>query len=260
MVKISSLVIAKNEEKNIARCIKSQLRCVDEIYIFVDDSTSDLTEEIIKEFPQVKYERIAWRGYAETKNFGLKKLTNNWVFWIDADEEITSELSEEIIRFKNTEPEYLSYSVARRAFFLDKWIKHCGWYPGRVVRLFDRQKIQFNTNKVHEGLAVEGPPGFLKNDLNHYTDPTINHYFKKLNNYTSLAAKELYEQNKKSSLIDMLVRPLFIFVKMYILKRGFLDGTHGFILSFLSAHYVFTKYTKLWELSVKDSQQLNSEK
>lgn len=258
MSKISSLVIAKNEEKNIARCIESQLLCIDEIYIFLDDATSDLTEEIIKKYPQVKYEKIAWRGYGETKNTGLKKLTNNWVFWIDADEEITPELSDEIIKFKNIDPHYSSYSVARRAFFLDKWIKHCGWYPGRVVRLFDRQKIEFNQNKVHEGLSVEGPTGVLKNDLNHYTDPTITHYFNKLNNYTSLAASELYEQNKKSSLVDMLFRPLFIFIKMYFLKRGFLDGTHGFLLSFLSAHYVFTKYSKLWELSVKSDQQLKS--
>jgi len=260
MFKISSLVIAKNEENNIARCINSQLNCIDEIYIFLDNATTDSTEEIIKQFPRVKYEKISWQGYAETKNTGLKKLSNNQVLWIDADEEITPELSEEIIILKKTEPVYTAYSVARRAFFLGKWIKYCGWYPGRVIRLFDRNKIQFNQNKVHEGLVVDTPVGLLKNDLNHYTDPTIDHYFKKLNNYTSLAANELFERNKKASLIDMLFRPIFIFIKMYVLKRGLLDGIHGFILSLLSAHYVFIKYLKLWELRVKDNKSLTSEK
>ncbi len=255
MIKISSLVIAKNEEDNIARCIRSQLNCIDEIFVFLDDSSKDKTEEIIKGFPNVRYEKIKWAGYAETKNNALEKLTNNWVFWIDADEEIMPELSEEINQFKKGVAESSGYSVARRAYFLGKWIKHCGWYPGRVVRLFDRNVARFNDNKVHEGLMVDGKKGELKNDLNHYTDPTVNHYFSKLNNYTTLAARELFEKGKKAGLRDLLLRPLFMFVKMYILKRGFLDGVHGFILSLLSSHYVFIKYAKLWELRLTNKKR-----
>ncbi|MDP2302163.1 MAG: glycosyltransferase family 2 protein [Ignavibacteria bacterium] len=251
MIKISSLIIAKNEEANIKRCIESQLNCIDEIFILLDDSTSDSSEEIIKTYPQVRYEKIKWLGYSETKSYGLTKLSHNWVLWLDADEELTPELQKDILDFKNSTPEFSAYSMPRRAFFLGKWIKHCGWYPGRVVRLFDKEKSVFSTNDVHERLNVNGAVGELKTDINHYTDPSIEHYYDKFNRYTSLAAKDAFKKKSKVSLADLLLRPIFIFVKMYIIRKGFLDGRHGFILSVFSANYVFTKYAKIWEASNK---------
>jgi glycosyltransferase involved in cell wall biosynthesis len=245
---LSSIIIAKNEEINIRRCIESQLQCVDDIVVIVDSNSTDKTLEIIKEYDQVKFEISDWKGYAGTKQYALTLVKNDWVLWIDSDEEITQELSDELNRFKNSEPKVKAYSLARRAFFLGKWIKHSGWYPGRVVRLFNKNFAQFSNKEVHEFLEVDGDTGKLEKDINHYTDPNIFHYFEKFNKYTTLAANEFSASNKKGTLSDLLLRPTFLFIKMYLLRRGFLDGIHGFILAVFSSTYVFVKYLKLWEI------------
>jgi len=243
---ITSIVIAKDEESNIKRCIESQLGCIDEIIVLVDDSTTDKTYEIAKSFPHVKAEMVKWQGYSETKKYAVSLANNNWIFWIDADEAITEGLIQEIIRFKNTKPEYSTYSVSRKAYFLGRWIKHSGWYPGRVNRLFDRTKVKFSDNDVHEHLIINGAIGKFKNDLDHFTDPTIEHYFEKFNNYTTLAAEEMVRKGKSANIIDIILRPPLLFIKMYFLKLGFLDGIEGFILAIFSSSYVFTKYCKFW--------------
>jgi (heptosyl)LPS beta-1,4-glucosyltransferase len=133
--------------------------------------------------------------------------------------------------------------------FLGKWIRHCGWYPGRVVRLFRKSSARFGGGSVHERLeagtgAIEVRS--LDADLLHYTDETLFHYFVKFNRYTSLAAADL-SAGRRASLRDMTVRPAFQFFKMYLLRLGFLDGIHGLVLCLLSASYVWVKYAKLWE-------------
>src|SRR3989339_2026160 len=125
-IKISSLIIAKDEEQNIRRCIESQLACVDEIIVLIDDATTDKTAEIVRTFPQVKCEKVVWQGFSKTKQLGLSLASNNWGFWIDADEAITKPLNDELIQFKKEFPEFSAYSFPRRAFFLGKWIKHSG--------------------------------------------------------------------------------------------------------------------------------------
>lgn len=253
-IKISSLIIAKNEEKNIARCIKSQLFCIDEIIVLVDKSTTDKTREIASAFEKVRCIEVEWKGYAATKQEGLSYTSNQWVFWVDADEEFTPELVDELIEFKDRNHSHDVFEVARRAYFLGRWIKHSGWYPGYVERLFDKTKVKFSTNDVHEYLVYEGESGNLDGDLNHYTDPSIEHYYTKFNHYTSLAARDLRQKGKGLGLSDLLLRPLFIFIKMYIIKRGFLDGRQGLILAVFSANYVFTKYAKYWELRMNNPE------
>jgi len=248
ILKLSSVIIAKNEELNIGRCIESQLNCIDEIIVLVDDASEDKTYDIAISYPTATVRKVKWQGYSETKKQGISLAANDWIFWIDADESITPELCEEIREFKKSVPSFTAYSIPRRAYFLGKWIEHSGWYPGRVTRLFNKGNADFNNNNVHEHLEVEGVTGKLKNDLEHYTDPSISHYFEKYNNYTSLAARELFNRGKGTSIGDIIFRPAGIFLKMYVLKAGFLDGIHGFILAVFSASYVFTKYCKLWEL------------
>ncbi len=250
-MKISSLIIAKNEEKNIRSCIESQLNCIDEIIILVDDTTTDKTVEIIQSFPQVKYELVKWNGYSSTKQSGLEKTTSDWIFWIDADESLTENLCKEINDFKKSTPVFDAYSFPRRAFFLGRWIRHCGWYPGRVTRLFNKTKVKFSSSKVHEHLVIEGETGKFKSDINHFTDPSLSHYFEKFNHYTSLASSEMFELGKTFKISDLIIRPMFIFFKMYFLRLGFLDGVPGFILCMASANYVFAKYAKLWELDYR---------
>ncbi len=246
-MKLSTVIIAKNEEKNIRRCIESQQECIDEIIVLVDDSSTDDTFEIASSYPSIVTKKVKWEGYSQTKKFGVTLASNNWILWIDADEAVSPELCEEIKEFKKSVPSFTAYSIPRKAYFLGKWIRHCGWYPGRVVRLFNKNEVDFNNNSVHEQLNVEGITGKLSHDLEHFTDPDIHHYFEKYNNYTSLAAAELFNKGRKFSVSDILLRPLIIFLKMYFIRAGFLDGLHGFILSIFSASYVFTKYCKLWE-------------
>jgi glycosyltransferase involved in cell wall biosynthesis len=246
-IKITSIILARDEETNIARCIDSQKECIDEIIVLIDNRTKDKTPEIVKS-KNVLYEMIEWKGYAGTKQYAVSKISNNWILWIDADESLTPELADELKVFKNTFPEFDAYSIKRRAYFLGKWIKHGGWYPAKAIRLFNKDKAKFNENHVHESLEVNGSIGQLKNDLEHWTDPSIKHYFDKFNNYTSLAAEQLNKKNESAGIVDILIRPLVIFCKMYILRFGFLDGVRGLMLAVFSSAYVFTKYCKLWEL------------
>lgn len=248
-IKISSIIIARNEESNISRCIESQLNCIDEIIVLVDDRTTDNTLKTACSYKNTKCEVVKWEGYSATKQYAVNLTSNEWVLWIDADEVITPALSKEINIFKYSNPLYDAYSVPRIANFLGRWIKHSGWYPGRVTRLFNKKKVKFSNKDVHEGLVVNSTIGKFTNDLEHYTDPNIKHYFEKFNYYTTLAAEELNKKGKRFRISDITLRPFIFFLKMYLIKAGFLDGIQGFILAVFSSAYVFVKYCKLWELN-----------
>jgi len=241
---ISALVITKNEAENIRECLAS-LQWVDEIVV-VDAESADGTVAQVKAFTNKIFVR-RWEGFSAAKNFALAQCTSEWVLWIDADERVTSELHEEIIATLAGNPTANGYEMPRLANFLGRWIRHGGWYPGYVLRLFRRKVAHFNEKQVHEGVQVEGEIGRLANHLLHYTDRNLQHYFDKFNHYTSLAAEELHRQDKRFHLWDLLFRPPWFFLRMYVFKAGFLDGVQGFILASLSAAYVFTKYAKLWE-------------
>lgn len=250
--KISSIVIAKNEEQNIKRCIESQLKCIDEIIVLVDKESTDNTFEIASSYDEVVCQKTEWKGFSDTKKEAAELATNSWIFWIDADEEITESLCKELNSLKGTNTQYSAFKIARRAYFLNKWIKHSGWYPGYVTRLFNKISCSFDSSAVHEGLLIDGKVGTLKNDLNHYTDPSIEHYFEKFNRYTSLAANDMHGKNKITTVIDIIIRPFWKFIQMYFFRLGILDGKRGFMLAVFSSSYVFTKYCKLWELNNKE--------
>lgn len=246
MPKLSVITLAYNEEHNIAQCLAT-VRWADEI-IVIDSGSTDRTGELARQFTD-KVLNVEWRGYGATKNFALERATGDWILWLDADERVPEELAAEMQSvLRSNDGSIAGYRVARRAYFLGRWIKHCGWYPGRVTRLFRKSKARFTESNVHEQIIVDGRIAELKNDLLHYTDPNLQHYFQKFNRYTSLAAADLQAAGKTFSVLDLLLRPAFLFFKMYVLKRGFLDGIQGFILCVVSAAYVFTKYAKLWEL------------
>jgi len=245
LVKLSAIVIAKNEAENIAECLKS-ISFVDEI-IFVDTGSEDDTATIAKKYTD-KVFVTEWKGYAKTKQYALEKTTGKWVLWVDADERITPMLAFEILEaIKNTS--LAGFRIPRKAFFLGRWIRHGGWYPGYVVRLFLREKARFGEERVHEKLIIDGPIGTLKAPILHYTDNSIRHYFEKFNVYTTLAAQDLSEQGKSISVPGILFRAIHMFFKMYLFQAGFLDGMEGFLLAVFSSFYVFTKYAKLWELN-----------
>jgi glycosyltransferase involved in cell wall biosynthesis len=244
MNKISILVITKNEAHNISECLES-VRWADEIVI-VDAESKDETVATAKKYTDRIFVR-PWLGFAAAKQFGLEQCSNEWILWLDADERVMPELADEIRTVMKGEPEQAAFTVARRAYFLGRWIQHSGWYPGRVARLFNRKRARFNTAAVHEGLVIDGPIGNLRSDLLHFTDPNIYHYFSKYNRYTTLAAEEAFAKQKRSGLSDLLIRPAWQFIRMYILRLGILDGVQGLLLALFSSSYVFTKYAKLRE-------------
>ncbi len=246
---LSVIVLTKNEERNIFDCLQSVSWASD--LIVVDSKSGDRTVDIARTFTK-KVFVIDWMGYGEAKNFALGHADHDRVLWLDADERVTPGLAAEIQQVLRQRPsEFSGYEVARRAYFLGKWIRHCGWYPGYVTRFFEKTAARFTTSRVHEHLDITGKIGRLRNDLLHFTDDTLHHYFSKSNRYTSLAAEDAAQARKKFSLYDLLVRPPFLFFKMYIVRRGFLDGMHGLVLALLSAAYVFTKYAKLWEIETR---------
>lgn len=250
---ISALIIAKNEEANIGSCLESLKDLAGEIVVVVDSASNDRTEEISR-LSGAKVFVKEWLGYSRTKSWGLEQTTGEYVLWIDADERLTSELAEEIKRTMTEGREFAALSFPRKAFFLDRWIKHCGWYPGYVTRFFARERATFDEKEVHEGLTVDGAVIRLKNPLLHYTDPDLSHYMKKLNHYTQLAASQMHGGGRRFKVSDVIIKPPAFFFKMYILKLGWLDGLPGFILSVLSSYYVLTKYLKLWELELGEGR------
>ena len=253
MAKISVITLALNEERNIRECLQS-VSWADQL-IVVDSGSTDNTVRLAREFTSDILE-VQWKGYGATRNEALTHATGDWILWLDADERVTPELVEEIrARLSDNDSNIAGYDVSRRAYFLGKWIKHCGWYPSRVVRVFRRTHGRFSENNVHEQLRLNGAVGHLRHDLLHYTDPDLHHYFLKFNRYTSLAAKDLYAAGRRCSLYDVLVRPPFTFVRMYALRAGFLDGMQGLILCVVSMAYVFVKYAKLWELQMHHHQE-----
>jgi glycosyltransferase involved in cell wall biosynthesis len=243
---ISAIVITRNEEKHINDCLQS-LSFVDEI-VLVDSNSEDQTIPIARKYTQ-KIFNVEWKGFGETKQFALENASHDWILWIDADERISTELASEIKFTLENDPPFSGYRMPRKAFFLGRWMRHGGWYPGYVVRLFRRDKGRFDSASVHERLHVDGSIGTLHAPILHYTDDSIHHYYEKFNRYTSLAAEELIKHGKHYSLLDLLFRPVFMFLKMYLFKAGFLDGAEGFQLAVFSSSYVFTKYAKLRELS-----------
>ncbi len=248
MPKISAVVITYNEEDNIRRCLES-LSWVDEIVV-VDSYSQDDTKKIVSDFTDKIYD-VEWEGFGKKKEFARKKASSEWVLSVDCDEVITPDLKDEVLKAVNEKDNYDGYYIPRRSNFLGKWMNHSGWYPDYVLRLFKKEKAKFNQALVHEKIEVFGKIGYLKNSLLHYTDPDIKSYLSKLDFYTTLNAEELLKKKKKTKVFDFILRPLGIFFKMFFLKRGFLDGIHGFILAVLSSFYVFIKYAKLWDLQRK---------
>jgi glycosyltransferase involved in cell wall biosynthesis len=252
MQKLSVTIITLNEEENIRDCLES-VKWADEI-IVSDSGSTDKTVDICKEYG-AKVFNDNWLGFGKQKNLCTERTRYNWILNIDADERITPGLKNEIEHILNkTSPDASKkidgYYMPRKSFFLGKWVKRCGWYPDYNLRLFRKDKGSFNERDVHEAVELNGKAGYLKNPIEHHTYKSISDYLKRMNRYSTLAAKEMLKNGKRAGLHDLLFRPELTFMKMYFLKRGFLEGYRGLILSVLYACYTFSKYAKLWEMSL----------
>jgi|SRR4030095_3624733 len=249
-MKISAIVITFNEEENIRGCLES-LEWTDEI-IVVDSKSKDNTINIAKEYTN-KIFTADNIPYGEKRNLGIKNSESDWILWVDADERVTEKLKNEVLDIINDPGnKTAAFYIKRKSFFINKFIKHSGWYPDYTLRLFKRSTgIKFDSAKVHEKALYSGKTGKLRNDILHFTDKDFEHYVNKLNIYTTLSAEEMHNGRRKSSVFDIIFRPAFTFFKMYFLKLGILDGYIGLVLSALSSIHVMVKYQKLYYLNKK---------
>jgi glycosyltransferase involved in cell wall biosynthesis len=250
MEKVSATIIVLNEETNIRDCLES-VRWADEI-IVSDTGSTDKTVELCETFGARVY-KDQWRGYGAQKNLCAERARNDWILNIDADERVSPELKAEISTvLENGPPERprgtAGYYIPRKNFFGATWIRHCGWWPDYNLRLYRRSSGRFAEKLVHEAVQVDGTKGYLKNPLVHRTYEDVPDYLERMERYSTLAAKQMLLEGRRTRTLDILIRPAFTFFKMFVLKRGFLDGGVGLLLSMLYASYTKAKYIKLREM------------
>ena len=248
-IQISSVTITLNEEQNIRPCLES-LDWVDEI-IVVDSFSTDKTVEICDDFTDKVYQQ-PWPGFGAQKNFAIDQALSEWILIVDADERITEALRDEIKEVISKEStESVGYHIPRRNFWYGKWIRWAGMYPDYQLRLFKKSVGRYNDVAVHENLILNGPMGYLKNPMVHITERRLSDHMKKFMQYTTLAALEKAKKRREVSVLDLGVNHVMTFLKSYLLRQGFRDGIHGFIISVLAGMYTFVKYAKLWEMNQK---------
>lgn len=245
-MKLSAIIITKNEEANLERCLRS-VAWVDEI-VLVDSQSTDRTVEIANSFKARVFSPEEWMGFGPTKQFALDQAQSDWVLSIDADEEISFTLKNEILQLLETEPPKSGYFIGRKTQFLGKWILHSGWSPDLVLRLFKKSAGRFTDVLVHEHIVVEGETGQLNNPMMHYSYPTLEDYTRKLDNYSTLGAQELFETSKAPSPYMMAARTFISFLRKFIIQRGWRDGWEGFLIAYLTSTGTLLKYAKLRQL------------
>lgn len=244
MKNVSVIIITKNEEKNLRRCLES-VRWAEEI-IVVDAFSCDSTVAIAQEFTSKIFEK-EWEGFAKQKAYALSLATNEWVLSLDADEQISSELKEEILSL--TDEEIFGYEILRENYFLNKKITTCGWDKDFQLRLFKKDRTKVTLYKlVHEGFLVEGKLAKLTFPMYHYTTASVEKMITKINYYSSLHAIEHYSRKKKITGLSILLHGVSAFLRPYISLKGYKDGMHGLLISFLNGLTTILNYAKLWEL------------
>ncbi len=247
MEKITAVIITQDEERNIGRCIESLRGVADEVVV-VDSGSTDGTEAICRA-AGVRFEHHDWAGYSEQKNYANSLANHPWILSIDADEALSQELRDSLLRLKEQGLDSGTvYSVNRLNNYCGQWIRHCGWYPDARVRLWHKDVALWD-GLVHEELRYTMPirQAKLKGDLLHYSFYSFEDYARRQVHYAALAAHKAKEAGKKTSALGVWLRPGWTFFRNYILKGGFLDGHVGYVICRMSAFYTFLKYAQLRE-------------
>ncbi|WMC10340.1 glycosyltransferase family 2 protein [Oceanimonas pelagia] len=243
---LAAVLIVKNEADTLAECLAT-LDWVDEIVV-MDSGSTDATQAVAEAAGARFFVNDPWPGFGPQRRLAQSKVQSDWVLWVDADERVTPELRQSIEAVLASPVTNTVYSIPRLSWVFGRFIRHCGWYPDRVLRLYPRTLTGYNDALVHE--KVEIGPGIktapLKGDLLHYTYRDLQHYLVKSAGYAAAWAEQRQRRGKKGSLSQGLLHGIGCFVKMYVLRAGFLDGKQGLLLSLLSAHSTFVKYADLW--------------
>ena len=245
MPAVSVTVITYNEAANIAAALES-VSWADEIVV-VDSESTDRTVEIARRYTDHVVVR-AWPGYIAQKNFAADCAANDWIFSLDADERVTPALGDEVRHALEKASGAAGYRVPRVTFHLGRWLRSTDWYPDYQLRLYDRRRARWTGQYVHESVKAEGPVADLLNDLQHYAYRDLSHHLQSMDRYTTLAARQMYENGRRAGWFDVLIHPRIAFFRNYILRGGFRDGMPGLIVSVMNSYYVSLKFAKLWEL------------
>ena len=243
-MKLTVTVITQNESGNIGAALES-VSWADEIVV-VDSGSTDDTVEIARRVG-ARVEVRGWPGYGAQKNHAASLASNDWILSLDADERVTPGLAREIRELMAGTPSARGYRIPRIAFYLGRWIRSTDWYPDYQLRLYDRRAGRWNQKRVHESVDLDGPPGELRHDLEHYPYRDISHHLATIDRYTTLAADEWHAAGRHASAPQILVHTELAFARNFVLKAGFKDGAAGLIVSSLNSYYVFLKLAKLWE-------------
>jgi glycosyltransferase involved in cell wall biosynthesis len=295
-VTLSVVIITHNEEANLDRTLASVQSLVSDgkgEIIVVDSGSTDRTVEIAKSFGAKVFVE-EWKGFAAQKNSAIDKATGDWILSLDADEEVSADLSAEVAELLSLESGKLLHKfsvrgawdawierksdlmvtyederegplagaqVPRKNFFMGRWIRRGGFYPDRKLRLFKRGSGEFENRKVHEDAHTAGFTVLLRGSLLHHSYPTLSDYIEHMNRYSSLGAEMVVAKahgKVRFSVVNIVLRPMATFAYNYFFRLGFLDGREGLLLHLYHAVYVSWKYSKAWELSCKRTNQMSS--
>ena len=248
---LSVTIVTLNEEKNLTRALES-VKWADDILV-VDSGSTDATVSIAAAYG-ARVVKQKWLGYGAQKNFAQNLAKHDWVLNLDADEEVSPELVKEICEvisrarsLEKSDKYTAGFSMPRKTWYLGRWILHGGWYPNRIVRLVDRRYAKWSEPEVHEALLVQGETEMLHADLLHYTFHAIGDQVETNLCFSRLGYRDLLRKGAQASLLKLVLKPIGKFIETYILKKGFLDGVPGFIISVNAAHSIFLKYAYFFE-------------
>jgi glycosyltransferase involved in cell wall biosynthesis len=249
-VKISAVIIAFNEEKQIADAIAS-VKWADEILV-IDSESTDRTQEIAESLG-AKVIINKWPGFAAQKQFGANAAQNDWILSLDADERISTQLKDELLRIRGGSYKQIAdaYRIPRLSYYMGRAIRHSGWYPDTQLRLFDRRKSKWKDVQVHESVIMEAGSKIerLSANILHYSIVSAAHHHKMIGErYAPLAAKQMFNDGRRTSPVRVATAGSAAFIRAYFLKLGFLDGFPGYCIARFAAHHAFLKHTMLWEL------------
>jgi glycosyltransferase involved in cell wall biosynthesis len=245
--RLSVIVITKNEAQRLAQCLRS-VPFADEIVV-VDSGSSDDTVAVARAHGARVIETTDWPGFGPQKNRALDAASGRWVLSLDADEWLSDELAQQVrqvVEAPLSDAAPAAYLVPRLSSFCGQWMRHSGWYPDRIERLFQRGKARFSNNLVHERLQVEGAVAALGGHLMHDSIPTLHIAVDKMNRYSTGRAEDLLREGRRGGLGRALGHGLWAFLRTYFLKRGFLDGRLGLVLAINNAEASYYRYLKMW--------------
>jgi glycosyltransferase involved in cell wall biosynthesis len=253
MINLSVVVLTKNEERNIQRCLDSVAGWVGEILV-VDDESTDRTIDLASKYTdKIIIRKMDIEG--KHRNFAYAQAKNLWVLSLDADEVATEELKEEIKDVLSRHAQYHGFTIPRRNYIGDYWVRYGGWYPSPQLKLFRKDKFRYEEVGVHPRAFMDEPCGHLKSDIIHYSYKDIADFLNKLNNQTTREAEKWFSQGKPMRLARFLWRTLDRFVRTYIGRRGYKDGFLGFVVAFHASLYQFISYLKYRELVLKGKER-----